>query len=75
MKLVFEKQKWSKILKANAEKFIHETVDPFKGAFYIRKLAKLIEMAMEEGREEVLDDPGSYDLVSESEPMRDESRD
>ena len=74
---MFEDKKWSDALKKETASFL------FEGDFTKEdeeKLAKLIDMAFEEGRQEVLDDPSSFDLISkdeahEREPVRDESRD
>jgi hypothetical protein len=74
---MFEDKKWSQALKKEVADFL------FEGDFTKEdevKLTKLIDTAIEEGRQEVLDDPRSFDLVSkeeahEREPQRDESRD
>lgn len=58
---MFEEQKWSKTLKEEAEKFIHEMVDPFDVSdFIIRKVVELIEMAMEEARDEMRETVGDW---------------
>ena len=61
---MFEDKKWSKILKdAIVAKFLNaesKTSDQ-----YLEQLSEIIEMALEEGRQEVQDDPRKYDLYSE----------
>ncbi len=56
---MFEKQKWSKELKAASKEFLKSEYK------YDEELAKLIEMALEEGRMEVIEDPRKFDLLSE----------
>jgi len=74
---MFEDKKWSDALKKAAEQL-------FLRITHSDDVAKLVEMAIEEGRQEVLDDPRKFDLYSEDdandrarerEPQRDESRD
>jgi len=73
--MLFEDKKWSVELKSLAIE-IYMRLRGVNSA----SLIALIDMAIAEGRQEVLDDPGSFDLVSkdevhEREPVRDESRD
>lgn len=73
---MFEDKKWSQALKKEVVSFLFEGTKEDEV-----KLAKLIDMAIEEGRQEVLDDSRKFDLYSEDdlprerEPQRDESRD
>jgi hypothetical protein len=65
----------------NWSKKLYETVEDIYSECNISwsRLERLINMALKEGRQEVLDDPRAFDLVSRDEclgePMRDESRD
>lgn len=61
---MFEKQKWSKELKRAAEDFLEIHVTELLIEDCQDCLAKLIKMAFKEGRQEVLDDPSEYDLMS-----------
>ena len=72
---MFEDKKWSKELMSFAIEIYSRGVNSTKEEFI-----RLLEMALEEGRQEVLDDPRTFELVSkdeahEREPTRDESRD
>lgn len=81
---MFDDKKWSKALKDQTEAFLSELLegnDPERSAERRKtNLGHIIDLAIEEGRQEVLDDPSKFDLMSddnlrEREPQRDESRD
>lgn len=81
---MFEDKTWSEALKEVAKRFwnrLHE-----QPLMYVNQeaLEALIEVAIKEGQQEVLDDPRSFNLYGEDdvnerarerEPQRDESRD
>jgi hypothetical protein len=79
---MFEDKKWSDILKKSATEFLTKRY-LHKLEVTVNALAELIEKAIEEGRQEVLDDPKKFELGNcedcderrSDEPMRDESRD
>lgn len=80
----FEDKKWGKALKDQTEAFLSELLegnDPERSAEKRKTdIGHIIDAAIEEGRQEVLDDPSKFDLMSEDdarerEPQRDESRD
>jgi hypothetical protein len=77
---MFEDKKWSDVLKEKAATFLR--IFGLRSRAIIDlpalELAALIEMALEEGRQEVLEDPSAYEFVSRDEvrerepPDRDE---
>lgn len=71
---MFEKQKWSKALKKAATEFLNYVADNIVEGDE-ENLAKLIEMAMEEARDEMVETVNDWYDDSDREPQRDESRD
>jgi len=82
---MFDDKMWSKAIKDQVESFLNELMegnDPERSSLVRERiLSQIIDLAIEEGRREVLDDPRKFDLYSEDdlprerEPQRDESRD
>ena len=77
---MFEDKKWSDALKKAVEVFFAKRKPLAELPVTVAEFVGLIDQALEEGRQEVLDDPRKFDLHSEDEvhdrePQRDESRD
>lgn len=69
---MFEDKKWSAVLKEVVENF-WRSVKPDNELTYIvtsNQLAALIELAMEEGRQEVQDDPSAFKVCDDCEDRR-----
>ena len=61
---MFEDKKWSEALKKQVVVFLNGLGPGNRRKFNI---ADIIDLALEEGRQEVLDDPRKWDLVSKDE--------